>query len=140
MIGILQRVSGRAGRAGALAIALGAVMLAPVAQAQVRTVDPNTAIDSDLAPVPQPGGTPTDPGVDTSSQPGNSAPAGSGTSYNPPPVSSGSTATGAPVTTNSPPAAISPGDSYQQDDLIGAAEGVFGKGAEGLAGISEMIL
>ena len=48
MIGILQRVSGRAGRAGALAIALGAVMLAPVAQAQVRTVDPNTAIDSDL--------------------------------------------------------------------------------------------
>ncbi len=143
MIGILQRVSGRAGRAGAIAIALGAVMLAPVAQAQVRTVDPNTAIDSDLAPVPQPGGTPTDPGVETSSQPtvtGNSAPAGSGTSYNPPPVSSGSTATGAPVTTNSPPAAISPGDSYQQDDLIGAAEGVFGKGAEGLAGIIEKIL
>lgn len=29
---------------------------------------------------------------------------------------------------------------YQKDDLIGAAEGVFGKGAEGLAGIIEDIL
>jgi hypothetical protein len=29
---------------------------------------------------------------------------------------------------------------YQKDDLIGAAEGVFGKGAEGLAGIIEKIL
>ena len=140
MIGILQRFSGRAGRAGALAIALGGIMLAPVAQAQVRTVDPNAAIDSDLATVPQQGSTPTEPGVDTNVQPGSSAPADGGTSYNPPPVNSGSTATGAPVTANSPPAAIAPGDSYQQDDLIGAAEGVFGKGAEGLAGIIEKIL
>src|SRR3546814_13761338 len=29
---------------------------------------------------------------------------------------------------------------YQKDDLIGAAEGVFGKGAEGLAGLIEKIL
>ena len=49
-------------------------------------------------------------------------------------------ATGAPVTQASPPAAPSPGESYQEDDLIGAAEGVFGKGAEGLAGIIEKIL
>ncbi|PNQ02069.1 DUF1134 domain-containing protein [Sphingobium sp. SA916] len=141
MIGILRRFSGRAARAGALAAALGGITLAPVAQAQVRTVDPNSAIDSDLAPVPQQGGsTPTDPGVDPNAQPGSSAPADSGAPYNPPPVNSGATATGAPVTANSPPAAISPSDSYQEDDLIGAAEGVFGKGAEGLAGIIEKIL
>jgi hypothetical protein len=30
--------------------------------------------------------------------------------------------------------------TYQRDDLIGAAEGVFGKGAEGLAGVIEDIL
>src|SRR3546814_10603025 len=30
--------------------------------------------------------------------------------------------------------------TYKRDDLIGAAEGVFGKGAEGLAGIIEDIL
>ncbi|APL95898.1 hypothetical protein Sj15T_26810 [Sphingobium sp. TA15] len=140
MIGILRRFSGRAAWAGALAVALGGMTLAPVAaQAQVRTVDPNTAIDADLAPVPQQGGTPTDPGVDPSVPSGNGAP------YDPPPAGSGSTATGstatgAPVTANSPPAAISPSDSYQEDDLIGAAEGVFGKGAEGLAGIIEKIL
>ena len=58
----------------------------------------------------------------------------------PPPAASGTTATGAPVTQASPPAAPSPGESYQEDDLIGAAEGVFGKGAEGLAGIIEKIL
>jgi hypothetical protein len=32
------------------------------------------------------------------------------------------------------------GSSYQDDDLIGAAEGVFGKGAEGLAKLIEDIL
>ena len=141
MIGILGRVSARAARAGALAVALAGMTLAPVAaQAQVRTVDPNSAIDSDLAPVPQQNSTPSDPGIDPGVQSGSSAPADSGAPYNPPPAASGSTATGAPVTANSPPAAIAPGDSYQQDDLIGAAEGVFGKGAAGLAGIIEKIL
>src|SRR3546814_11075125 len=104
MIGILRRFSGRAAWAGALAVALGGMTLAPVAaQAQVRTVDPNTAIDADLAPVPQQGGTPTDPGVDPSVPSGNGAP------YDPPPAGSGSTATGstatgAPVTAKYPPA------------------------------------
>ncbi|WP_313804047.1 DUF1134 domain-containing protein [Sphingobium sp.] len=136
MIGILGRVSGRAARAGALVAALAGMTLAPVAaQAQVRTVDPNSAIDSDLAPVPQQNSAPSDPGV----QQGSSVPADAGAAYDPP-VSSGATATGAPVTANSPPAALPPGDSYQQDDLIGAAEGVFGKGAEGLAGMIEKIL
>lgn len=142
MIGIWGRVSGRAVRASALVAALAGLAVAPVsAQAQVRTVDPNSAIDADLAPPPQQNSAPTDPGVDSSVQSGSAAtPAENGTSYNPPPAGSGATATGAPVTANSPPAAIAPGESYQEDDLIGAAEGVFGKGAEGLAGIIEKIL
>jgi hypothetical protein len=103
------------------------------AAAQVRTVDPNTAIDADLAPPVSQDANPTDPGTDpslNSSTPDYNAQAGS----------NASTATGDLVTANTPPAAPVPGDSYQQDDLIGAAEGVFGKGAEGLAGIIEKIL
>ncbi|NWK98529.1 DUF1134 domain-containing protein [Sphingobium lactosutens] len=140
MIGINGRNGVRIARAAALVAALAGMALSPVvASAQVRTIDPNTAIDADLAPPPPANSAPTDPGVDTSVSPN------SGTSYNPPPPvtappSSGTTATGAPVTADSPPSTIAPGDSYQQDDLIGAAEGVFGKGAEGLAGIIEKIL
>lgn len=137
MIGTMKRAAARITRMGAVALAIGGVALAPVAaQAQVRTVDPNTAIDADLAPVPPQNSTPTDPGVDTSVPPAQTTtdPAA------PPPVASGSTATGAPVTANSPPAAPAASESYQEDDLIGAAEGVFGKGAEGLAGIIEKIL
>ncbi|WP_375196141.1 EipA family protein [Sphingobium sp.] len=141
MIGIVGRISSRMARAGALAAALAGMALAPVAaQAQVRTVDPNMAIDSDLSPAPQQNSAPTEPGVDSSVSSAPGTPSDSGAAYSPPPISSGSTATGAPVTANSPPAALAPGESYQEDDLIGAAEGVFGKGAEGLAGIIEKIL
>jgi hypothetical protein len=35
---------------------------------------------------------------------------------------------------------VSPGTTYQKDDVLGAAEGVFGKGAEGLASLIEKIL
>lgn len=132
MIGMVKRATGGVTRAAGLVLACAGMALAPVgAQAQVRTVDPNTAIDADLAPAPQANGTPTDPGVDTSVPAGSTAPT---------PVPSATTATGAPVTANSPPPALSPSESYQEDDLIGAAEGVFGKGAEGLAGIIEKIL
>ncbi len=138
MVGFTGRRASRFTRAIALVAALAGMTAAPIAGAQVRTVDPNTAIDSDLAPPPPARSTPTDPGID---------PSASGTTYTPPSTpppasmpSTNTTATGAPVTPASPPAAISPSDGYQQDDLIGAAEGVFGKGAEGLAGIIEKIL
>jgi hypothetical protein len=36
--------------------------------------------------------------------------------------------------------AAEPGSTYKKDDLIGAAEGVFGKGAQGLAGLIEDVL
>jgi hypothetical protein len=109
--------------------------LSPVpAAAQMREIDPNTTIDSDLD---------------------NPAPS--------PPVSSDSTdevinydsdlATGDQQTSAAPAdGAVTPSDmttttvitedtaTYKQDDLIGAAEGVFGKGAQGLAGLIEDIL
>lgn len=110
------------------AICLG-LASAPLA-AQVQTIDPNTAIDSDLAPPPgEPMAPPPPPPAYAYPAPNSAAP-----------VPSGQTATGAPVTTNSAPAAPNPNTSYQRDDVVGAAEGVFGKGAEGLAGIIEKIL
>lgn len=136
MIGISGRTGFRFARATTLLTALAGLALSPVASAQVRTIDPNTAIDADLAPPPPARNAPTDPGVDASVRTDSSVYSNQTDSA----VTSGTTATGAPVTANSPPAAIAPGDSYQQDDLIGAAEGVFGKGAEGLAGIIEKVL
>lgn len=134
MIGTMKRATARVTRLSTLILAIGSVALAPVAaQAQIRTIDPNSAIDADLAPVPPQNSAPTDPGVDPAVTSGQATP-------EPAPPVSDSTATGAPVTANSPPAAPSSSESYQEDDLIGAAEGVFGKGAEGLAGLIEKIL
>jgi len=137
MIGSMARATARYVRAGVLAIAL---VGAASASAQVRTVDPNSAIDSDLAPPPSQKPAPTSPGVDSSARPQVGTDSSVYNAQSDRSVSAGTTATGAPVTANSPPAAIQPADSYQQDDLIGAAEGVFGKGAQGLAGIIEKIL
>lgn len=120
-------------RGAALFMAIVGLSATPIA-AQVRTVDPNMAIDADLAPVPQGGSTPAatadsyDPGTDT------------GVSNPPASAAAGTIATGAPVGPGTPPASPPLDTAYQEDDLIGAAEGVFGKGAEGLAGIIEKIL
>ncbi|MFT3964828.1 MAG: DUF1134 domain-containing protein [Sphingobium sp.] len=95
------------------------------AMAQVRTVDPNTQIDADLAPVP-PGGDVSPPPATPA--PSTSAPSGGdyGTTYS------------SPTDPNAPPPPPSAG--YQKDDVIAGAEGVFGKGAEGLASMIEKIL
>jgi hypothetical protein len=119
-----------------LAAALLAIVtpLAP-AFAQVTTVDPDAAaIDGDLnqgttyspvPPVAEPGnGMPVDsPSVDSSGQ-----------YVRPAPV---------PSTTTTPAPAVANGDTsstYREDDLIGAAEGVFGKGAKGLADVIKDLL
>ena len=124
----------------ALSIMLLAGIAAAQAQAQIRNVDPNMAIDADLAPQPASSQAPalaTQPyqggGYDTKTNRRLDAPP----AY---PVKGAETATGQDVGADTPPAAPSPGSSYQRDDLIGAAEGVFGKGAEGLAGIIEKVL
>ena len=103
-----------------LAYCLSAMILVTVpASAQITTVDPNDAIDADLgtppaAPVERDvvvqDGVPTDGASDPASN--------------------------APMTQ----AATSDHATYQQDDLIGAAEGVFGKGAKGIGKLIEDIL
>lgn len=112
-------------------------MASPV-HAQMRAVDPNSAIDADLAPLPPQDNTGTPPA--SSGQPAPTAPdvaVDSGV-YNEQAGTQGEVAGAAAPATTEPAAAESA--VYQKDDLIGAAEGVFGKGAEGLAGIIEKIL
>ncbi len=98
------------------------MVLAAPAQAQVRTVDPNDAIDGDLAPAPAP-----QPRQDRDVPPAYTAEPAPQT---PPPV----------TTPPSSTATTAANETFERDDLIGAAEGVFGRGAEGLAGIIENIL
>lgn len=116
------------------AIASFGLALSPIpAAAQMREIDPNTAIDSDLdnpAPTPPPADTSTsDPSYDSDLATGDQQTSD---------VTVDGTAPAADVTATTIDAA--PGSTYKKDDLIGAAEGVFGKGAQGLAGLIEDIL
>lgn len=107
----------------ALACAALLIAVAP-ATAQIQPIDPNSAIDADLGTPPKvetppADQIPTDPPLEGDTT-----------------VAPGMESTAAPAT---PPAGAD-GATYQEDDLIGAAEGVFGKGAEGLAKLIEDIL
>jgi hypothetical protein len=109
--------------------------LAP-AFAQVTTVDPDAAaIDGDLSQ-----GTTYSPAPSTS-QPGNGTPVdapavdSSGQYVRPVPAPTTTTTTTSPAVTNGDTSA-----TYREDDLIGAAEGVFGKGAKGLADVIKDLL
>lgn len=109
-----------------------ALAVSPALARQGGTVDPDTVIDADLVP----GAPASDNGV-TGAPPAEtgttSAPPADPTAPPPPPAPADPAA--APAPASDPNAA-----TYKEDDLIGAAEGVFGKGAEGLAGIIEKIL
>ena len=113
-------------RAAVTLVSAAVFALAP-ARAQVRTIDPNNA-NADLAPVP------------SSECSANTQPAAP-----PPPAPAEATAApeaASPATPASQPAnpAAAAGATYHQEDVISAAEGVFGKGAEGLAKMIESIL
>ncbi|TPG20963.1 DUF1134 domain-containing protein [Sphingomonas koreensis] len=143
----------------AAALMLGAAL--PVA-AQVRTIDPNQSIDGDLggrAPAQQaapasgssysypeqpvsadpPSSYQDDSGYRSDAGANDSRPAPQqqryGGDYGAPPPADGA-APHAVQREN----ATQADDTYSRDDLIAGAEGVFGKGAEGLAGIIEKIL
>ncbi|MFV0644629.1 MAG: DUF1134 domain-containing protein [Sphingomonadaceae bacterium] len=143
---------------GGLAIALAATS---AAAQDVQTVDPNTMIDGDL--VEQPGDAPVfDVPVYTMEDDGaGSAPAPapsvdgidqwSDTAYDigsaaNPDISSNvapqwSDPTSAAIEASGDPAeAVAQNGTYKKDDLIGAAEGIFGKGAQGLASMIEGLL
>lgn len=116
-------------------IALGAAMLAAPIGAQVRTVDPNSRIDADLnAPAPRATPTPTAPPPgDETVDPGSQAEAAA--------VAGDTTATGfPPPAAPAADAATAADQGYERDDLLAAAEGTFGKGAQGLAGMIEKLL
>jgi hypothetical protein len=102
-------------------IAVGTLIVAPAA-AQISTVDPNDVIDSDLGTPPPVANQPAE--QTTTVQDG---------------VPTDGTAQETQATTTAP---VTPSDqnTYQEDDLIGAAEGVFGKGAQGLGKLMEDIL
>jgi len=111
-------------RGGMIAI-MGALVLAGsvAAPAQIQPVDPDKAIDGDLsrpagAPAPAPVQSPVPEVLPTSV---------------PTPV--------APIDPSTPQAdPAQPATTYKEDDLIGAAEGVFGKGAKGLADVIKDLL
>lgn len=102
--------------------------LSPGASAQVRTIDPNAAIDADVGTAPAvrtPLAPP--PARPRPQEPVAPAPAPDA----PPPAGPAETRADATTTAAS---------TYKRDDLIAAGEGVFGKGAEGFAQIIESIL
>ena len=101
--------------------AMGALALAGsvAAPAQVQSVNPDQAIDGDLkrpvtAPAPASGSAPA-------ANPANASTTG-------------------PAPSEAPADPNQPGTTYKQDDLIGAAEGVFGKGAKGVAEMIQGVL
>ena len=109
---------------GTLALAL----LPAHALAQVRSVDPNQGIDQDLAPARSTGSVEADRPPVRYDQPAR---------QDEPVREPRASAAGAQARAQ---AATDAADTYKRDDLIAAGEGVFGKGAEGLAGIIERIL
>lgn len=129
-------------------------LTAAPAAAQITSVDPNTVIDGDLdgnsapPPIYTAPSPPNDYAVpyDTPPPPQDAQP---GVTYDsssdayPAGEPEVSDAQGSDIASATPPANVpTPGDdqTYQEDDLIGAAEGVFGKGAEGLATLIEDLL
>lgn len=119
--------------AAAAALGLSAVPAA----AQVTTIDPNTQIDSDIGAPPPPRAAtqsaPVDPGPQDA-QATQPAPIPPPNGYDKLAPTDGQTRV-APLG-----ARAQATNTFQHDDLIGAAEGVFGKGASGLASIIERIL
>lgn len=107
----------------------------PVLAQGMETIDPDTAIDADLASPSQ--AQPTDT-VYTTVPPADAPPL---------PAVPAETPSTAPVApewsdpqTETAEVAAADDTTYGEDDLIGAAEGVFGKGAKGVAKMIENLL
>lgn len=123
--------------------------------AQVRTIDPNEAIDNDLQrrQTPPPPAPERDTAVSADSQPRyNDAPPAAGSQQYPPydPSRPNEPASGyqpqQPAQTGGGTAQAdanadaAQGTTFKREELLSAAEGTFGKGASGLAGILERTL
>jgi len=116
------------------------------ALAQVQQIDPNSAIDGDLPA--KPAGMTRAPAARpvTTSAPAPATTTTTRTADDPAFASpAGGSEAPAPGMTSLPPAnaparSAASGGTFREDDLIGAAEGVFGKGAKGLAMMIQDIL
>ncbi|MEG8037885.1 DUF1134 domain-containing protein [Sphingomonas sp. LR60] len=117
-----------------VAMLIASLIGAPLgAAAQVRTIDPNAAIDGDVSTAP-----PRNVRTPTAPAPARPLPAAPVQETDPAPLPQTSApTTGAEVRAD---AATTAASTYKRDDLIGAGEGVFGKGAEGFGQIIEKIL
>lgn len=139
----------------AIAAFAGAAALAsmPVAAQSIETFDPDTAIniDGDLeeAPGAQPVyQEPSQPAEASYPQQDNSvtysqtppADAEVAPAWSDPVVTTSQPSVAASQASADPAVAAAQGDTYKKDDLIGAAESVFGQGAEGLARLIEDLL
>jgi hypothetical protein len=114
---------------------LAALALAGPLQAQVNSVDPDKAIGGDLVPLAQQTATPAPASAATPTY--AAAPVAQQDPTAKPNFGSGDSAGSAAASASGPAAKTG---TYRQDDVIGAAEGVFGKGAKGLAGVIKDIL
>ncbi|MDB5684663.1 MAG: hypothetical protein JWM75_2361 [Sphingomonas bacterium] len=112
------------------AAALGAT--AP-AHAQMRTVDPSAAMQAESSAPPRDDMAPV--AVDESDP---APPASNGSSSSPSAPAAGDTRNGSAAATRR--ATPNSGDTFQDDDVFAAAEGVFGKGARDLAALIEKVL
>lgn len=110
-----------------LAAAAALALAAASAPAQVSTIDPNTAVD------PAPSQAPAEPGWETDEPEYQPVDAGA-QDVSPEP---GTPSEAAPATASE---RASQGATIPRKDVFSAAEGVFGKGAEGLADLIEDLL
>ncbi len=127
----MQQATGRIARSLLAAFAGGLLLFGAMpAAAQVRSVDPDKAIDGDLVPLNQ------------QSQPAAATTAPAAPSISAAPVAQAETAAAAAAAPASAATAETNPQTatYHQDDLIGAAEGTFGKGAKGLADLIKGLL
>ncbi|MFN4096642.1 MAG: DUF1134 domain-containing protein [Sphingomonas sp.] len=117
-----------------MALALPSLAVAPALAQSIQKVDPDTAIDADLdrpqtaiPPAPAPQDEPVDPGAP----------------YDAPVEQAPAPAPGAPPAPAQGQAGLAKPEApttFDQVRLVSAAEGVFGKGATGLAALIEDIL
>lgn len=146
----MQRLELRAGLTRALALAAGlALVLGTPAFAQVRSVDPDAAIDGDLKPGQNGPVTPDRsselPSTSQANRDAASTYGGNDAASDTAPSSRAEAEPSKSVDEWNPESigvesSTPQGNTYRKDDLIGAAEGVFGKGAQGLASVIEDLL
>ncbi|MFZ9396270.1 MAG: DUF1134 domain-containing protein [Erythrobacter sp.] len=134
-------------RSIAIALAAGlALATGPLKAQELQSVDPDAAYDSS-AQAPPPANAPTGAIDGDLAAPAQAGETGNDlVAFGPqeapaaPPAEGAATATETPPATAAAPAPAADSTTYAEEDLIGAAEGVFGKGAEGLAKVIEDLL